>query len=452
MNQSPYNQRMLPHNTQAEKSVLGAMLLNNKSIQTVTDILEEADFFKSSHQIIYRESLSLFKEEGVLDQIGLVNHLKGIDLLKTCGGASIISALTDDIPSTAHVKNYARLVKDDSILRRIIQLADKLMIDAYEPHMELGKLLKEVQADIMELSKSLFKTDGFVHLSPVLDEAFQKVDELHKNPDAIQGVPSGFTVLDELISGFHKSDLIIIAARPSMGKTAFALSTAANMTQKYGKSVAVFSLEMSQEQLAMRILCSQAKVDANLVRKGKLPHQLWPRLISTVSQFTEANLYLNDTANMNIFELMGRAKSLQQLKELDVIIVDYLQLLTGGKKHENRQQEISQISRQLKVLAKDLNIPIIALSQLSRAVETRGGDGRPVLSDLRESGSIEQDADVVMFIYRPEKYGILDDNGNTQEGIAELIIAKHRNGPTGVAKVGFIDRFASFENLSYREI
>ena len=451
MNQASFNQRMLPHNPQAEKSVLGAMLLNNRSILTVTEILDEADFFKSSYQIIFRESLVLFKDTGVLDQIRLVDHLKEMDLLKTCGGASIISALTDDIPSTAHVKNYARLVKDDSILRKIIQLSDKLMIEAYEPHTELGKLLKEAQSDIMELSKSLFKTDGFVHLSPVLDEAFKKADELDKNPDAVQGVPSGFKVLDDLISGFHKSDLIIIAARPSMGKTAFALSTAANMTLKHGKSVAIFSLEMSQGQLAMRILCSQAKVDANLVRKGKLPPQLWLRLTETVSKFSEANLFLNDTANMNIFELNGRAKSLKQLMDLDVIIVDYLQLLTGGKKYENRQQESSQISRQLKILAKDLNIPIIALSQLSRAVETRGGDGRPVLSDLRESGSIEQDADVVMFIYRPEKYGVLDNNGNSQEGIAELIIAKHRNGPTGVAIVGFIDRFASFENLSYRE-
>jgi len=451
MNQSSFNQRVLPHNPEAEKSVLGAMLLDNSSIQPVSGILEEHDFFKTSHQVIYRESLTLYQKAGVLDQIGLVEHLKQSEMLKACGGASAISALTDDIPATAHARNYARLVKDDSILRGIITLSNGLLIESYKPQLELSKLLGDAQSEVMELSKSLFKTDGFTHLRPVLDEAFKKVDEIHKNPDSIQGVPSGFQTLDNLISGFQKSDLIIIAARPSMGKTAFALSAAANMTIKHGKSVAVFSLEMSQGQLAMRILCSQARVDANLVRKGKLPPQLWPRLTNTVTQFTEANLYLNDTANMNIFELKGRAKSLKQLMDLDVIIVDYLQLLTGGKKYENRQQEISQISRQLKVLAKDLDIPIIALSQLSRAVETRGGDGRPVLSDLRESGSIEQDADIVMFIYRPEKYGVTDENGNTQEGIAELIVAKHRNGPTGVARVGFIDRFASFENLSFQE-
>lgn len=450
MNQST-NQRILPHNRHAEQSVLGAMLLDNSCIQQVTDILEETDFYSTKHQIIFRAAILLYRNIGILDQIELVKHLEQEELLKTCGGASTISALTDDIPSIANVRNYARLVKDDAILRGIIKLSNKLLVDSYKPQVDLSKHLKEAQAEVMELSKSLFKTDGFTHLWPVLDDAFKKIDELHKNPDSIQGVPSGFDALDDKLSGFHKSDLIIIAARPSMGKTAFALSTAANMTSKYGKSVAVFSLEMSQNQLAMRVLCSQAKVDANLVRKGKLPQQLWPRLIHTVNDFTEANLFLNDTANMNIFELKGRAKSLKQLQDLDLIIVDYLQLLTGGKNYENRQQEISQISRQLKVLAKDLNIPIIALSQLSRAVETRGGDGRPVLSDLRESGSIEQDADVVIFIYRPEKYGVLDEDGNTQEGIAELIIAKHRNGPVGVAKVGFIDRFASFENLSYQD-
>ena len=451
MNTSQFNHRLQPNNLRAEKSVLGAMLLDNGVIDKITEILDETDFYKAAHQVIFHEILVVRKDTGFVDQVNLFVHLNTGKLLDASGGAAYLSLLTDDIPTIANSEYYARLIKNDSILRGLIDLSNTLMANAYEPNNDVPKLLKQASEDVKELSRKRFKTDGFTHLRDIMGVTFNKIDNAHKNPEALQGVPSGFDSLDNLISGFHDSDLIIVAARPSMGKTAFALSTAANMTIKHDKSVAIFSLEMSQNQLAMRVLCSEARVDANLVRKGRVPDQLWINLTGAVTRFTSARLYLNDTANLTIKELKGRAKSMHELQGIDLIIVDYMQLLSGGGKFESRQQEISTISRHLKMLAKELDIPIIALSQLSRAVEIRGGDKRPVLSDLRESGSIEQDADVVMFIYRPEKYGVLDEDGNTQEGIAELIVAKHRNGPTGVARVGFIERFASFENLSYRQ-
>jgi len=452
MNASQTDHRLQPHNTRAEKSVLGAMLLDNKTIKKITSILNKDDFYKQSHQLLYTIIIQLFQKQGIVDQVSLFEHLNKTEQIKGCGGLEYIVTLTDDIPYIANVEYYAKLVRNDSILRQLINLSNKLISDAYEPQHDLNKLLAQAQNDFMELSKRRFNTEGFTHLRDIMRVTFKKLDEIHKDPDSLQGVPSGFDSLDKLTSGFQNSDLIIVAARPSMGKTAFALSLAGNAVTKFGKSVAIFSLEMSKQQLAMRILCSASRVDANLVRKGKLPSQLFPRLVKTMTQYQKAPLYLNDTANMTILELKAKAKLLKELEGIDLIIVDYLQLLSGGKKFESRQQEISQISRHLKMLAKDLDIPVIALSQLSRAVETRGGDRRPILSDLRESGSIEQDADVVMFIYRPEKYGILDENGNSQEGIAELIIAKHRNGPPGVAKLGFVERFASFENLAVREV
>ena len=259
---------------------------------------------------------------------------------------------------------------------------------------------------------------------------------------------TGFEKLDELTSGLQKSDLIIVAARPSMGKTALALSIARNAAVQYNHPVGIFSLEMANYQLAMRMLCSEARVDAHLVRTGKLPSNLWSRLSGAAGKLADAPIYLDDSASLNATELRAKARRLKADKDIELLIVDYLQLLQGSRNAESRQQEISQISRSLKMLAKELNIPVMALSQLSRAVEMRGGDKRPILSDLRESGSIEQDADVVTFIYRPEKYGITDDDGNTQEGIAEIIVSKQRNGPTGVARLTFIDKFASFENLA----
>ena len=451
MTTSQINHRLQPHNIRAEKSVLGAMLLDNKTIKRIGDILNGDDFYKKSHRLLYSIIVELFQQQGIVYLTSLFEYLSKTDQIKGCGGVDYIVTLTDDIPYIANVEHYARLVRNDSILRQLINLSNKLMSDAYEPQQDLIKLLSQAQNDFMELSKRRFKTDGFAHLRDVISVTFNKLDKIAKDPDLLQGVPSGFDSLDKMTTGFQNSDLIIIAARPSVGKTAFALSAASNMSTKHGKSVAVFSLEMSRLQLGMRVMCSSARIDANLVRKGKLPSQLFPQLIRTISKFQKAQLYLNDTANMTVIELKAKAKLLKGLEGIDLIIVDYLQLLNGGGKFESRQQEISQISRQLKMLAKELDIPIIALSQLSRAVETRGGDKRPILSDLRESGAIEQDADVVIFIYRPEQHGVLDENGESQEGITELIIAKHRNGPTGVARVGFVKRFASFENLTMQE-
>jgi len=448
MNETSQNLRLPPHNEEAEQSVLGSMMLDGMALSAAMEFLEPESFYRPAHQKIYQAILNLDDRGEPVDQISVVDELKRAGDLQAIGGAYYVSELTEKIPSTANARYYARLVMESSALRALIQLSAELSTEAYETRERVDELLEKAESKIFELSEKRFKTADFVRLRSALDEAFAQADKFHADPGGIRGVATGFSQLDEITSGFQKSDLIIIAARPSMGKTALALSVARNAAVKYHHKIAIFSLEMSNYQLAMRLLCSEARVDAHLVRTGRLPSNLWPRLSSAAGDLAEANIFLDDSASLNITELRAKARRLKADKDIDLIIVDYMQLLQGTGRVESRQQEISQISRSFKMLAKELDIPIVALSQLSRAVETRGGDKRPILSDLRESGSIEQDADVVMFIYRPEKYGVLDDDGNTQEGIAELIVSKQRNGPTGTVKLSFIDKFASFENLS----
>ncbi len=448
MSETSQNLRLPPHNEEAEQSVIGSMMLDRMALSSAMEFLEPESFYRPAHQKIFNAILNLDARGEPVDQISVVDELNRSGDLQAAGGAYYITELTEKIPSTANARYYARLVMESSALRALIQLSAELSTEAYETRERVDDLLEKAESKIFELSEKRFKTADFVRIRSALDEAFAQADKFHENPGGIRGVATGFDALDDITSGFQKSDLIIVAARPSMGKTALALSLARNAAVKYGTKIGIFSLEMSNYQLAMRLLCSEAKVDAHLVRTGRLPSNLWPRLSTAAGNLAEAEIYLDDSASLNITELRAKARRLKADKEIDCIIVDYMQLLQGTGRVESRQQEISQISRSFKMLAKELDLPIIALSQLSRAVETRGGDKRPILSDLRESGSIEQDADVVMFIYRPEKYGVLDDNGNTQEGIAELIVAKQRNGPTGTVKLSFIDKFASFENLS----
>ncbi|MEA3286847.1 MAG: replicative DNA helicase [Candidatus Marinimicrobia bacterium] len=448
MSETSQNLRLPPHNEEAEQSIIGSMMLDHMALSAAMKFLEPRSFYRPAHQKIYNAVLNLDGRGEPVDQITVVDELKRSGDLQAVGGAYYITELTEKVPSTANAEYYARLVMESSALRALIQLSAELSTEAYETRERVDVLLEKAESKIFELSEKRFRIGDFVPIRTALDEAFVQADKFHNNPGGIRGVATGFEKLDDVTSGFQNSDLIIIAARPSMGKTALALSIARNASVKYGHKIAIFSLEMSNYQLAMRLLCSEAKVDAHLVRTGRLPSNLWPRLSTAAGNLAEAEIFLDDSASLNITELRAKARRLKAEKDIDLIIVDYMQLLQGSGRVESRQQEISQISRSFKMLAKELDLPIVALSQLSRAVETRGGDKRPILSDLRESGSIEQDADVVMFIYRPEKYGVLDDDGNTQEGIAELIVAKQRNGPTGTVRLSFIDKFASFENLS----
>ena len=442
------NLRLPPHNEEAERSVLGSMMLDRQAVSVAQQYLDEDAFYRPAHRNIYKAMMALDDRSEPIDHISVVDEMKRQGDLESAGGAYYITELTERIPSTANVEYYSRLVMESATLRSLIQLAGQLSTEAYETREHVDELLDRAESKIFELSAKRFKTQGFQPIKPILDQTFEQVDAYHKDPGSIRGVASGFEKLDDLTSGFQRSDLIIVAARPSMGKTALALSIARNAAVQYNHPVGIFSLEMANYQLAMRMLCSEAHVDAHLVRNGKLPSNLWSRLSNAAGKLADAPIYLDDSASLNITELRAKARRLKSDKNIDLLIVDYLQLLQGSRFSESRQQEISQISRSLKILAKELDLPILALSQLSRAVETRGGDKRPILSDLRESGSIEQDADVVMFIYRPEKYGILDDDGNSQEGIAEIRVEKQRNGPTGVARLSFIDKFASFENLA----
>ncbi len=442
------NLRLPPHNEDAERSVLGSMMLDRQAVSVAQQYLDEASFYRPAHRNIFRAMLDLDDRSEPIDHISVVDELKRQGNLESSGGAYYVTELTEQIPSTANVEYYSRLVMEAATLRSLIQLSGEMATEAYETREHVDELLDRAEARIFDLSAKRFKMQGFLLIKAVLDTTFEQVDAYHKNPGSIRGVGSGFEKLDELTTGFQNSDLIIVAARPSMGKTALALSAARNAAIQFGHPVGIFSLEMANYQLAMRMLCSEAHVDAHLVRNGKLPSNLWSRLSAAAGKLADAPIYLDDSASLNITELRAKARRLKADKDVEMIIVDYLQLLQGSRHSESRQQEISQISRSLKILAKELDIPIMALSQLSRAVETRGGDRRPILSDLRESGSIEQDADVVMFIYRPEKYGITDDEGNSQDGIAEIIVSKQRNGPTGVARLSFIDKFAAFENLA----
>lgn len=448
MSETSQNLRLPPHNEEAEQSVLGSMMLDRSALSTAMEFLDAESFYRPAHQKIYSAILNLDERGEPVDQISVVDELKRSDDLQAAGGAYYVTELTEKIPSTANVRYYARLVMESSALRSLIQLSAELSTEAYETRERVDDLLEKAESKIFELSEKRFKTADFVQIRHALDEAFAQVDKFHENPGGIRGVATGFDQLDNVTSGFQNSDLIIIAARPSMGKTALSLSIARNAAIDHGHKVAIFSLEMSNYQLAMRLLCSEAKVDAHLVRTGRLPSNLWPNLSSAAGRLADAEIYLDDAASLNITELRAKARRLKADKDIDVIIVDYLQLLQGSGRVESRQQEISQISRSLKMLAKELNIPVIALSQLSRAVEMRGGDKRPILSDLRESGSIEQDADVVMFIYRAEKYVSDEESLEEVKGLAEIIIAKQRNGPTDTVRLTFIDRFAAFQNLA----
>lgn len=431
-------QRLPPQSAESERAVLGCILIDTKAFPRACQYINQDSFYKKTHSIIFSAMEDLDEDGDSIDNVTLIEKLKQKKQLDVVGGAYFITGLSSEAPTAANVEYYAKIVKDKAVLRKIIQTAVQMSDTAYDPAKNSTEILDKAESLLFETSKDSKKANfqdlkGMIH--DVLDNWGKRKGDTHT------GIPTGFIDLDDKLSGLQKSDLIILAARPSMGKTALALNLARNAAVEYKHKVGIFSLEMSMQQLAERLLTSEAKVDSHLVRTGKLGSGEWGKIPEAASKIVDAPIFIDDSAGLSIMELRAKARQLVSEQDIEILFIDYIQLLSAGKKFESRQQEISYISRSLKALAKELNIPIVALSQLSRAPESRT-DHRPVMSDLRESGAIEQDADVVLFIFRKFVYSKEIDD----KGIGEIIISKHRNGPTGVVNVTFIDKYAKFDN------
>lgn len=431
--------RLPPNSIEAEQALLGCILIENSAISKVVSILQPDSFYKPSHSKIYKVMLELFEENETIDTITVVDKLQKSGELENVGGAYYIAGLSTETASSENVEYYGKIVSDKSTLRHIISTSIDLSTLAYEGTSEVTDILDKAEQKLFALSQN-FTRGGFVQIEDMLHDVLDKWGN-HKKGQFL-GVPSGFSELDKKLSGFQKSDLVILAGRPSMGKTALALSMARNAAVDHDIKIGVFSLEMSCAQLTERLITAEAKVDSHLVRDGRLPAKDWKKLSKAAGNLAKAQIFIDDSADLNIMELRAKARRLKAEKGVHAIIIDYLQLLNVPGRTESRQQEISFISRSLKALAKDLDVPVIALSQLSRALEARQ-DKRPMMSDLRESGAIEQDADVVLFVYRPIVYSKKEED----EGRGEIIISKHRNGPTGIIDVAFVDKYARFENM-----
>ncbi len=439
--------RIPPQNSEAEQSVLGSLLLDKDAIIKIADVIYADDFYDDKHRMIYLSILALYDERASIDILTVSNKLDDGGSLEKVGGISYLTTLVNSVPSAAHVVHYAQIVRRKGTLRRLISRATEIVELGFHEETDLESLLDQAEQKLFSVSQKYLK-QNFVPLSEVLHETFDRLDELHREKGKLRGVATGFNDLDQKLGGLQKSDLIILAARPSMGKTSLALDIIRNVAMNEKKAVGIFSLEMSKDQLVDRMLAAEADVDLWKMRTGKLrdlgPDNDFERIGHALGRLSEAQIFIDDSGSLNIMELRTKARRLQADHDLDLIVVDYLQLMQG-RSTENRVQEVSEISRSLKILAKELNVPVLALSQLSRAVEQRGGDKKPQLSDLRESGSIEQDADVVMFIYRDEMYAGKDSK---KPHIAEILIKKHRNGPTGDVELFFDGEKTSFKNLA----
>jgi replicative DNA helicase len=432
-----------PQNLDAEESVLGAMMLSPGAIGAVSEILDASDFYRESHAKTYRAALALYARGEPVDAITLVDELEQRGELEGAGGRSRVHELAALVPASANAGHYARIVREMATLRGLIRAGSDIAQLGWERVGEPADLVDRAEQIVFDLSQSRVSTE-FSHIESLLKESFERITALYEAGEEITGVPSGFRDVDRLTSGFQPGNLVIVAARPSMGKSAFGLCAGANIAIRHQVPVALFTLEMSKAEVTQRLMCSEAKVESQRLRSGKLAPDDWPRLTAACDKLAKAPIYVDDTGSITMMEIRSKARRLKSKEPtLGLIIVDYLQLMTSGASVENRVQEVSQISRNLKILARDLDVPILAMSQLSRAVEQRH-DKRPILSDLRESGSIEQDADLVAFIYRDEYYN--DDSPD--QGLAELILAKHRNGPTGIEKLSFLKRYAKFADLA----
>lgn len=429
-----------PQNVEAEKALLGSIFLDNKSLQKVVDLITPQDFYRRENALIFEAILRLFERGCPIDIITVEDELKDMKVYEEVGGREYIVSLLDVVPTAAHIEYYANIVKEKAVLREVISTATEIIRRCYEEDVDVNELLDEAEKMIFSISEKRTRTD-FAKAKDLVKVAVSQLEQLMHKRQLITGIPTGFTDFDKMTAGLQPADLVIIAARPGMGKTAFALNIAQNVAVNEGAPVAIFSLEMSKEQLALRMLASQAMVDYQRLRTGNISSDEWMRIIRAADILTEAPIFIDDTPGISVLEMRAKARRLQSEYGLKLMIVDYLQLMRGRGRTENRQQEISEISRALKSLAKELNVPVVAISQLSRAVEARS-DKRPQLSDLRESGAIEQDADLVVFIYREELYKKTPENTN----VAEVIIGKQRNGPLGTVKLTFLKEYLRFED------
>lgn len=439
--------RVMPHSVEAEQSVVGAMLMDRDAITTASEIISGNDFYQSAYGVIFDAMVELFNEGKPVDLITLQERLKEKDVPAEIASLEFVRDLVTAVPTSANVKYYAQIVADKSVMRKLIKLNEEIANICYAGKESLEEVLEKTEKSVFELLQKR-NTSDFVPIKQVVLNALERIEKASKTKGTVTGIPTGFIDLDYKMSGLQPSDLILVAARPSMGKTAFVLNIAQYIAFKKDKSVAIFSLEMSKEQLVNRLFSLESQVDAQAIRSGNMKDSDWEKLIEGAGIIGQSHLIIDDTPGISISELRSKCRKYKLEQGLDVVIIDYLQLMTGsvGKSSESRQQEISEISRSLKGLARELNVPVIALSQLSRAVESRP-DKRPMLSDLRESGAIEQDADVVMFIYRDEYYN-KDSEFKKQ---AEIIIAKQRNGPIGTVNLAWLGEYTKFANLSRKE-
>jgi replicative DNA helicase len=440
-----------PQAVELEEAVLGALMLEKDALTNVIDILKVESFYKESHKVIFQAILDLFTESQPIDLLTVTTQLRKNGALEVAGGAFYITELTSKVASAANIEYHARIITEQSIKRELIRISGEIQKDAFEDTTDVFELLDKMEQSLFEISEKNIRKN-YSDMRSIMREAIAELEVRKNQKDGLTGVPSGFTALDRVTSGWQKSDLVIIAARPAMGKTAFVLSVLRNAAVDHNRPVAIFSLEMSSVQLVNRLISAEAELDSEKIKKGTLADHEWAQLIHKTAKLSKASLFVDDTPALSILELRAKCRKLKAQHDIQLVVIDYLQLMSGDSKNGgqggNREQEIASISRALKKIAKELSIPVIALSQLSRAVETRGGDKRPQLSDLRESGAIEQDADMVMFLYRPEYYGITqDEDNNSTAGVGEVIIAKHRNGSLDNVKLRFIGKYTKFADL-----
>jgi replicative DNA helicase len=438
--------RSAPWSPEAEQAVLGAMLLDQDAALRAAELLDHSQFYQDAHRRLFRAAVALTEQRVVIDHITLRNELSRRDELDLVGGADYIAELVDSVATAANLEHHARIIREKAILRRLIEASTSIIQEAYDGHQSANELLDHAEGRIFRISQER-RQEGFVRIKEMLWPTMERIETLQKSGKSVTGVPSGFKDLDDLTSGFQRSELIIIAARPSMGKTAFILNVAANAAHQ-GHGIAIFSLEMSKDAIVQRMLCAEAQVDSQRVRRGMLRDTDFTNLARAAGWLQQCPIWIDDSPALTLLEMRSKARRLRADNEVGLIVVDYLQLMRSPEYSENRVQEISDISRSLKGLARELEVPVVALSQLSRASEQRGGERKPILSDLRDSGAIEQDADVVVFIHRPEYY---DREDESKRGIAEIMLAKHRNGPTGDVTLAFHRELTRFDSYSARE-
>jgi len=434
-----------PHDLEAEQAIIGSMLTDKDAVISAIEVLKENDFYREDNKTIYSAILNLYNRAEPIDIITVKAELESMGKFEQVGGLEYLAELPEKVPTTANAMKYIKIVEEKSVLRNLIKTANEIIELGYNPTEDVEDIMEGAEKKIFNIMQEK-NQKGYAAIKDVLVDSFTQLEELYNRKQHITGVPSGFTELDYKTAGFHGSDLILIAARPAMGKSAFALNIAANAAVKANVPVVIFSLEMSKEQMVNRILCSEAMVDSNKVRTGKLDEDDWTKLASAIGPLSEAEIYIDDTPGISVMEIRAKCRKLKLEKNIGMVVIDYLQLVQGSnKRNGSREQEISEISRSLKILAKEIGVPVIALSQLSRAVEQRP-DHRPMLSDLRESGAIEQDADIVMFLYRDDYY----NQDSEKKDIAEVIIAKHRGGSTGTVELLWLGSYTKFVNLERR--